>query len=225
MRHRSRATRQKFLPVYRQLLGEADRWFDQAAAALADHVQCRAGCSLCCHGLFDISVADAELVAQGFASADGARREALRLAATELLAEVGRLAPGWAPPWRLGDIDAARFEAIADALAERRCVALGPDGSCQIYDHRPLICRLHGLPMYDPQAQRECGGACSLNAIPGEPAATACLHFPHERFERDEIAVLEAMTRNTGARAWEDEATIVAAAVWRAVHEESDDDS
>ena len=43
-----------------------DAWFKQIREKYANQMQCGKGCTACCHGLFDISLADAVEVARGF---------------------------------------------------------------------------------------------------------------------------------------------------------------
>jgi Fe-S-cluster containining protein len=46
------------------------------------------------------------------------------------------------------------------------CPALEEDGSCAIYEYRPLICRRYGVPVYNPDTGRV--SACELNFRNGE---------------------------------------------------------
>ena len=46
------------------------------------------------------------------------------------------------------------------------CPAL-EDGACQVYSHRPLICRKYGVPLYNPKKADQIF-ACELNFRPGE---------------------------------------------------------
>ena len=43
-----------------------DEWFKQIRIKYASRMQCGKGCSGCCYGLFDISLADAADLAAGF---------------------------------------------------------------------------------------------------------------------------------------------------------------
>src|SRR5213593_3459955 len=45
---------------------DLDEWFKQIRQRYASQMQCGKGCTACCYGLFDISLADALEVAQGF---------------------------------------------------------------------------------------------------------------------------------------------------------------
>lgn len=51
------------------------------------------------------------------------------------------------------------FERVGDVP----CPALADDGSCQIYEHRPLVCRTFGLPIRE--GQNYLGQECELNFI------------------------------------------------------------
>ena len=43
-----------------------DAWFKRIREKYTNQMQCGKGCTACCHGLFDISLADAVEVARGF---------------------------------------------------------------------------------------------------------------------------------------------------------------
>ncbi|MGH7536460.1 MAG: hypothetical protein ACREMG_12905 [Gemmatimonadales bacterium] len=48
--------------AYSLLLERLTEWFEEGRRQHPGVVPCRAGCTACCHGPFDISVADAELL-------------------------------------------------------------------------------------------------------------------------------------------------------------------
>lgn len=220
----SRPSLRALLPAYRSLVGEADRWFAQALEAHKNEgVQCGRGCYRCCLGPFDISAADALLVAEGYRQANPGQRQALRFRAHAQLGEIRLCAPEWPDPWRVEALTEERFDEICDALSDARCAALADDGSCLIYDHRPLICRLHGLPMYDPTTSRDCGGACDLNFPPYDLESKPALHFAHADFVRRETELIDAIEGQIQRPRVA--STVVAAALWRAaVEEESHDE-
>jgi Fe-S-cluster containining protein len=49
----------------------------------------------------------------------------------------------------LFDEDDARIDRIVDAARVPPCPCLGNAGECLIYEHRPMACRLEGVPMID----------------------------------------------------------------------------
>jgi Fe-S-cluster containining protein len=133
---------------YPGLLGELDAWFARGVTDAGPAVVlCSRGCSACCNGPFDISPADAELVATAFTKLDLATQAAVR---SRAIAQVGRyaeVAPGWGAPWNVEAIGDDTFDQVSDALADEPCPALNEDGICLIYESRPATCRMTGLGM------------------------------------------------------------------------------
>ena len=133
---------------YAALLAGLDDWFTAGRAAAGEGVvPCRRSCSACCHGVFDVSPADAALIAEGLAALPADERIALRLAAKEQLEEVADLLPGWPAPFDVDTLGEETFDALCDELADAPCPALATDGGCAIYAHRPATCRMTGLSM------------------------------------------------------------------------------
>ena len=62
-----------------------------------------------------------------------------------------------------------------ERLSESHCSCLNAQGLCDIYAHRPLVCRTHGLPlkMADSETQRSPGALRVL----GEDTVTCSLNF------------------------------------------------
>jgi Fe-S-cluster containining protein len=168
---------------YRSLQGQVDAWFEQAVVTAGPGVVlCRRGCSACCMGPFDISPADAELVAEAVDRLDPAVRSLVQLRATEQVALYAVLAPGWSHPWDIDAFGDRPFDRLSDALAGVPCPALGDDGACLIYDDRPATCRMIGLAMFTPE-----GGilenACPILQTSDRYAALAPALFDLEHFE------------------------------------------
>lgn len=125
---------------------------DHFAAALdrsPGQMQCRDGCSRCCHQRFGVFEVEAHRVRAALARlsrSDPERRERVR---------------------RQAD----------DATAMHHC-ALLVDDRCAVYDERPLICRTHGLPTRIPAEHGEHGESlqgCPLNFTSGDPPAASVL--------------------------------------------------
>lgn len=137
--------------TYRHLLGELDAWFARGVAS-ADPgvVLCRRGCSACCRGPFDISPADAELVAAAVHRLDPAVRVAVQLRAQHQVGEYAEIDPPWMEPWQIDNEGEHRFDWLSEQLANAPCPALDVDGTCIIYNDRPANCRMIGLSMVTP---------------------------------------------------------------------------
>lgn len=156
---------------YRRLLDELDRWFTTVRAGNADQMQCRRGCVFCCHGLFDISLPDAALLVEGLralpAPALAEAIERARRVHSEILAR----APELKPPYLLAGKGAERIDRITEEVVGARCPLLSEQDECLVYAHRPLACRLEGVPMIDTH-DGLFGDWCELNFTQGIPRQT-----------------------------------------------------
>jgi Fe-S-cluster containining protein len=126
-------------------------------AALADAARrsgpwlvCHPGCTPCCIGAFPINQLDAARLRQGLATlekSDPARATAIRARALD---SVTRLAPDFPgdPVTGLldeGDEAERRFSTFAN---DEPCPVLDPaTGLCELYDSRPMTCRVFGPPV------------------------------------------------------------------------------
>lgn len=197
--------------TYRTLLPILDDWFRGARAAAGEGVvPCRSGCTACCHGPFDISAADAQVVAAAVAQLDPTAQEAIRDRARAERERYREIVPAWGPPWDVTALGDDAFDAIVDALAALPCPALDPDGHCLIYRDRPATCRLMGLPLVTES------GAVVENACPIQEqfpryAALTPLPISLESFEdaaegADVVAMEAGWTVTTVAGAIDDNA-------------------
>lgn len=179
---------------YRRLLERLDRWMDEVRERHPGVIPCRTGCSACCHGPFDITVADLELLREGVARLPAGERADVGRRAEALLARMVALEPGWSPPFDVATLGDDRFDRMADALTAEPCPVLGQDGGCRMYPDRPMVCRMIGLPLLSP-AGRLIENACPImDRFPGY-AALPPQPFDLEGFEELELECLEGAAR------------------------------
>lgn len=168
---------------YRTLLQSLDRWFARGVAAAGPGlVPCRTGCTACCHGPFDISPADAALVAEGLAALPDDVRAGVATRADAQLARYLELVEGWGPPWDVDALSEEAFDALAEALQDLPCPALGEEGGCLIYDSRPATCRMTGLAMVSRSGD-VLENVCPIQGDFPEYAALGPTPFDLHRFE------------------------------------------
>jgi Fe-S-cluster containining protein len=167
----------------RQLVQIVDAALADAARRAGAWLVCRPGCTQCCYGAFAISELDALRLA--------ARMEKLRFEnrslATDLqrrasawLREHGPVFPGDRETGRLGESDAdrARFEEYAN---EAPCPALDPaTGRCDVYESRPMTCRVFGPPIRMAAGVGDSGalGHCELCFTGATDAQIAACEMP-----------------------------------------------
>jgi Fe-S-cluster containining protein len=175
-------------------------------------IPCCGGCTACCHGPFDISVADVELLREAVERLPEEDRSDVVVRARVLLAKMALLEPDWEPPHVIADLGEDRFDRLSDALATEPCPLLGDDGRCRIYEDRPLVCRMMGLGMISP-AGREVPNACPIqDQFPGY-ASLPPMPFDLEQLEVEEIECLQGAARRllSDVTAYDYETTIAAA--------------
>jgi Fe-S-cluster containining protein len=146
-----------------------DQWFAQVRSKYADQMQCGKGCTACCHGLFDISLADAAQVAEGFRELPPDVQERVHSKAVAIHSVILEATRDSTQP-ALFDEDDLLIDHIVEAANNPPCPCLGQAGECLIYEHRPLACRLEGVPMVDVH-DGLFGDWCELNFKDGIPEA------------------------------------------------------
>jgi Fe-S-cluster containining protein len=138
---------------YRRILDRADDFFAEVARRLPGHLECREGCTKCCHGLFEIGTADVSLVTEGIRALDPETRAAVVERARRLVEDLAQ------PNLRHCEPEAK--EAFFERAEDAPCPALDEAGSCLIYEHRPVVCRTFGVPLRD--GTKYMGQECDLN--------------------------------------------------------------
>jgi Fe-S-cluster containining protein len=170
--------------AYRALLRRADEWYRSAQKSHPDRVPCGRGCRECCLGLFDVSLADGDLLREGLGKADAETRGDIERRARgvleklrEIYPDLGETLDGWSP----ADVDD-----LCDALGDVECPVLGPEGECRLYEHRPLTCRLSGIPLVDRSGETIYPEGCAKCTLRPEDAP----RLDCDRLRREERRIL-----------------------------------
>lgn len=138
---------------YKRILLEADAFFGRVMASQPENLQCGRGCSLCCHGLFEIGSGDVPVIAEGLAELHPARRRKIVRRAMDIMEST-------AHP-NLRECSPEEKEAFFDRTEHVPCPALSESGECEMYEWRPLVCRTFGLPIRE--GDQFIGDICELN--------------------------------------------------------------
>jgi Fe-S-cluster containining protein len=173
-----------------ELVQIMDSALADAARKAGPWLACRPGCTQCCHGAFAINALDAMRLRTGMDvldETDPQKANAVRTRARAWIAEFGPEFPGDAMTGVLGttEEEQERFEEFADEAA---CPALDPEtGFCDVYQWRPMTCRVFGPPVRveaDPGDNAlGCCELCFVGATEEEIAACE-MPVPHELEER-----------------------------------------
>ena len=150
-------------------------------AAVADayhrggaHLVCHPGCTQCCIGVFAISHQDAARLREGLSAleqSDPDRAARIRLRAT---ASVARLAPHLPgnPATGILNPDAEDYDDFDEFANDEPCPVLDPaTGTCDLYRHRPILCRAFGPPTRTPEGHLATSELCFTHATTAEIAS------------------------------------------------------
>lgn len=156
-----------------QLVQIVDAALADAGRRSGNWLVCKPGCTPCCIGVFAIDQLDVLRLHEGMvelAAADPERAERVRARARESKARISPEFPGDLQTGLLSDDDEAaeRFEKFANF---EPCPALDPEhGTCDLYQWRPMTCRVFGPPVRSDGGLGVCE-LCYHGAGPDEVAA------------------------------------------------------
>ncbi len=133
-----------------ELIQIVDSALAEATRRSGKWLLCSPGCTQCCVGVFPINQLDAQRLNRGLSDLEKrapARAERVRERARESVARLSPDFPGDPVTGVLdeGDEAAMRF---ADFANDEPCPALDPEtGNCELYESRPMTCRVFGPPV------------------------------------------------------------------------------
>jgi Fe-S-cluster containining protein len=184
----------EILEKYGELLRKVDDWFAGCAGKHPSSITCRNGCSECCRALFDITLLDAFYLKSGFDRLDPVIKDAILVKARERLDDLQVLWPDFAEPYILNYRPEEEWEILMPEDDETPCPLLGKDGTCPVYDFRPMTCRLHGLPLVDISGEVLHDEWCTLNFPGGSPLEVKELRWEFNLLFREELLIFREFT-------------------------------
>jgi Fe-S-cluster containining protein len=186
---------------------QPDKLIQIVTAAMADAtarsggwLKCRPGCSQCCVGVFPIRWQDADRLRDGLMAlgdSDPERAKRVRARVAQALTRLDPWFPGDVATGVLGESYEAAilFEEFAN---DEPCPALDLDyGTCDLYEHRPVLCRTFGPPMRTEEGNLATCELCYIEASTEE--IERCELDPEiPAIEEASNAVYEAATGKRG---------------------------
>lgn len=133
-----------------KLVQIVDAAFADAAQRSGKWLLCRPGCTQCCIGVFEINQLDAMRLRRGLAELkkrDPERATRVQERARDAVKLLGAQFPGDVRTGVLSEDEEAQA-AFEDFANDEPCPALDPEsGTCDLYAHRPMTCRVFGPPI------------------------------------------------------------------------------
>jgi len=145
-----------FFKKYEALVGLADSAFERVKSENGDLVKCKSGCSDCCHALFDLTLVEAIYINYRFIEAvAGKKREQILERANSADRKIYKIKRQAHKALMNGENE---VKILADVGAERvRCPLLDEKEMCELYQHRPITCRIYGIPTVIQGMSHACG--------------------------------------------------------------------
>lgn len=144
---------------YEALSALADQLFNHIASESPDCVACKPFCADCCHAVFDLTFIEALYIHQKFYELfSGAERESILEKANRADREVYRLKRAAFKSVASGELSESQ---VLERLSRERvrCPLLNDRQMCDLYDFRPITCRLYGVPTVIGGKAHVCGAS------------------------------------------------------------------
>ncbi|MCR4665980.1 MAG: YkgJ family cysteine cluster protein [Desulfovibrio sp.] len=142
---------------YEALRQEVDALFQTVTRQFPECVHCQKGCNDCCSALFDLSFVEAMYINKAFEKAFdyGKERSDILTRASDVDRKLTRLKRELFKLEKNGTPE----EEIMRKAAEARmpCPLLGNEGTCLLYEARPITCRIYGIPTAIAAESHVCG--------------------------------------------------------------------
>lgn len=181
-----------------KLIQIVDAALQDATRRSGKWLACRRGCTQCCIGPFPINQLDAWRLRKGMAELNHLEPERAARIRERARVSVERLAASFPGNRTTGILDEGEeaerlFEDFAN---DEPCPALNPEtGDCELYDARPMTCRVFGPPVRSEEGLGVCE-LCFKGASEKEIAACEMQPDPDDL----ESKLLRELEKKTGIR-------------------------
>lgn len=173
-------------PGDRELVHIVDSAFADAARRSGKWLLCGPGCTQCCIGVFAINALDAVRLKEGLENLERLAPERAARVRERARGAVSRLSKDFPGDPVTGLLDEGEDSELrfADFANEEPCPALDPDtGRCDLYESRPMTCRVFGPPLRSEEGFGVCElcfhgatdkeiAACEINPDPEDLEST-----------------------------------------------------
>jgi len=186
------------IPSDQKLIQIVDSALAEAAQRSGKWLVCHPGCTQCCIGAFPINQLDAFRLRRGLADLEASAPERAAQVRQRALESVSRLSPEFPGDPASGVLDEGEEaeRRFADFANDEPCPVLDPQtGYCELYESRPMTCRVFGPPVQSEEGLGVCE-LCFQGASDAEIAACEMKPDPDDLESR----LLAELEKNTGKR-------------------------
>jgi Fe-S-cluster containining protein len=145
-----------YFEKYQEIVKQADELFERVQKEHPECVTCKIKCADCCHALFDLSLIEAIYINYQINNLiKGKEKSRLMEKANQADRKTHRIKR---QAYKSKTAGKEETEILMDIAAERvRCPLLNDDEQCDLYEHRPITCRLYGIPTSIGGRSHTCG--------------------------------------------------------------------
>jgi Fe-S-cluster containining protein len=129
------------LQRYELLVAKADQAFQKMKKEFPECIKCKPRCSDCCHALFGLFLIEAVYLKRHFDKLGRKARRAALLRGNKADKELKKLEKRLQKNGKTPEIGTASL-----ARERIRCPLLDDHQVCTLYFHRPITCRVYGIP-------------------------------------------------------------------------------
>jgi Fe-S-cluster containining protein len=138
--------------TYESLVDRADGAFREIQGSHGSCVRCKPGCSDCCHAVFGLFLIEAGYLKFHFDQIPADQKKDALLRVNETERGLKRLESKMRAHG-----DDPSMQAYILATERVRCPLLDQENGCILYAHRPITCRVYGIPTRIHGKARVCG--------------------------------------------------------------------
>ncbi len=145
-----------YFAKYEAIVTMADGIFEKVKKEYPREVKCREGCADCCHALFDLTLIEAVYLNYHFnRNFDSDTRTKMVENANRIDRQIFKIKNEAFQLHKKGknEVDILGFTATQRA----RCPLLNEADQCDLYEHRPITCRIYGIPISSKGMSHICG--------------------------------------------------------------------
>lgn len=145
-----------YFKKYEAIVSKVDSVFQKMKTDFPQEVACKQGCSDCCHAMFDLSLIEALYVNHHFNQQFTVdKKNALIEKANKADRQTYKIKKNAYKLTQEGKEEAEVIEEISRMRI--RCPLLGEKELCEMYEFRPIACRIYGIPQAVNGKGRTCG--------------------------------------------------------------------
>lgn len=179
-----------FFKRYKALVLAADEAFRRVQAEHPDEVRCSIGCSDCCNALFDLTLIESIYVNQKYRETlDPQKRAALTEGLNRADRQIYKIKKDAYKRLEAGEDEEKIIHEMAGVRS--RCPMLNEENLCDIYEYRPITCRLYGIPTAINGEAHTCGISGFEPGVPYPTVNLDAIHNSLLRISADFVASLK----------------------------------